>query len=238
MVIKKLDWDSAFFLKNIFAVYFANNETLNLAEVEDRLTLLKADVVYCFVPEDDITSHKLLIAKCAILVDKKVTFSKELTSGANGDFDGVYSYKGELNAELISLSIEAGQYSRFKLDQKLNRHFEKLYTEWIDKSLKREIADEVFVYREREKIKGMLTCKSSEGIGVIGLVATEESIRGKGVGRKLVEAAESYLITKGVMISHVVTQQANEVARQFYQSLGYRELQQEYVFHWWLKASE
>lgn len=232
-----LEWDSAFFLRNIVAVYFTNNETPNLAELENQLTVLKAHVAYCFVPEDCITLQGRLEANGATLVDRKMTFSKRFVQEGYKDFDGVYSYKGELNAELISLSIEAGKYSRFKLDAQLCEHFEKLYTEWLSKSLKRENADEVFVYSEEDKIKGIITCKKEQGIGIIGLIATEQGLRGKGVGRKLVNAAENYFIGNGIMISKVITQHANHVACQFYESLGYRKLQVEDVYHWWLKQA-
>lgn len=234
MVIKSLKWDSAFFNKKVYAVS-AVIDADEVAEMENQLLSLSADVAYVFIAENDINVQSLLAKYGAILVDKKVNFYKELLKEQETGFDEVSAYKGELTDELINLSLEAGEHSRFKRDPFFSAEFKRLYTTWISSSLKRLDANELFVCKKNEIIKGMVTCKVEDGCGSIGLIATEKANRGRGIGKKLMNAAENYFIQNDTFTSTVVTQQANLGACKFYERIGYRKTQKQYVYHWWIK---
>ncbi len=234
MVIKSLKWDSAFFNKKVYAVS-AVSDADEAAEIEDQLLRLSADVAYIFIAETDINLQSSLEKYGAILVDKKITFYKELFKEQETGFDEIIAYNGELNDELLSLSLEAGEYSRFKQDPFFEPEFKRLYTTWISNSLKRLNANELFVCKKNEIIKGMVTCKVEDGCGSIGLIATEKASRGKGIGKKLMNAVENYFIQNNAFASSVVSQQTNMGACKFYERVGYRQIQKQYVYHWWIK---
>lgn len=53
------------------------------------------------------------------------------------------------DSELLSLALNSGEFSRFKLDPLFSAElFEKLYTRWITRSVRKEIAWQVLVAKE------------------------------------------------------------------------------------------
>ena len=235
MVIKSLKWDSAFFNKKVYAVSAITGAD-DVAEMENQLLSLSVDVAYVFIAEDDINLQSLLAKHGAILVDQKLTFYKELLKEQEPPgSDEVSAYNGVLTEELINLSLEAGEHSRFKQDPFFSPEFNRLYTTWISNSLKRLHGNQLFVYKKNDIVKGIVTCKVEDGCGSIGLIATEKANRGRGIGKKLMNAAENYFIQNNTFTSTVVTQQANIGACKFYERMGYRQIQKQYVYHWWIK---
>ena len=233
MVIKGLTWDTGFFNKKIFTVS-AITDADELAEMKNQLVSLAADVAYIFIDEHDMNLQSSLAAYGATLMDIKVTFYKDLLKEQGTGFGEVCSYKDILTDELLNLSYRAGEYSRFKRDPLFEPEFKRLYSTWVSNSLKRLNADEFFVCKKSQIIRGMVTCTVEAGHGSIGLISTEKAYRGRGIGTELMNTAENYFIQNNAFTSTVVTQQTNIGACKFYERAGYRPIQKQYVYHWWI----
>ena len=73
-----------------------------------------------------------------------------------------------------------------------------------------EIADEVLVASTNEHFyAGFVTVQRREENGVIGLIATCEAAQGRGLGRALLAAAESWMRSQSLDHALVVTQADN-----------------------------
>jgi dTDP-4-amino-4,6-dideoxy-D-galactose acyltransferase len=230
--IKRLDWDSQFLGREVYGVTVAAD-----ADVAGMVAALRerdASIAYLFVGPDDAGLHARLTDHGAVLYDEKVTYGKELKEADEGGNEGVEVYKGELTDQLLALAILAGHESRFRKDPGLRPFFEPLYKLWMINSLKGTMADAVLVYRADAGIRGMVTCKTgADGIGRIGLIATDGAWQGKGVGRRLMKAAQEFFLTRQMDKCTVVTQRTNTGACGLYERSGFTIYKMEIIYHLW-----
>lgn len=237
MAAKRLDWDSQFLGIEVFGVTLASGNALaDLPETIRFLQDSKADLAYFFLPKADTVVREALAGRGAILYDEKITYAKELGPEPPAWPPGVGIYRGGVTQQLLDLAFLAGHESRFKKDPRLTPHFEPLYSLWLTNSLNGAMADCVLVYNpgaDRE-IEGMVTCKLKEdGTGSIGLIAASAANRGAGIGSRLLQASEAWLINNGGTRSTVVTQKSNTGACRFYEKAGFTEYKTEDVYHLW-----
>jgi dTDP-4-amino-4,6-dideoxy-D-galactose acyltransferase len=231
-----LNWDSNFFDKKIFRVDIdtATMPVTAYEEIVANLKQQKADGAYLFLSSQDVAWSEKLKTWGHYCVDEKVIFQKELNVAQRPSAQQqVVEYKGEVNRELIDLSLLAGKYSRFKSDLHINNKFETFYTEWMINSLNGQLADAVLVYKSNGKISGMLTFKISNSTAVIGLIAVLDEVQGKGIGKLLIEEMESRLLNIGINTVEVSTQLINTQACRFYIKAGFKELSVTPIFHLW-----
>ena len=159
------------------------------------------------------------------LIEKRIVFEKLLKSVSEADSE-IKVFEGLLSPELESLALESGTFSRFKTDLRLKAgEFEKLYKLWIQKSGR---AGEVLL---PDSQAGFVSCKVKEDLGQIGLIAVDKSQRGKGWGKRLIHAAESFAFFKGAKKMRIGTQEANQIACSLYQNLGYEVVERVWVYH-------
>jgi dTDP-4-amino-4,6-dideoxy-D-galactose acyltransferase len=168
------------------------------------------------------------------LVDKKVTFLKKIEksplTGKTESYLGKYPDK-----QLINLAIKSGIYSRFNVDPKIGRKkFEELYTQWIVRSVSKEIADDVLVYKIEGEIAGFVTIGQKNGRADIGIIAVDKDYREKGIGKTLMKNAENFYFNK-LKVIQVVTQGANIPAIKLYESCGYKIGKVELLYHLWIE---
>jgi dTDP-4-amino-4,6-dideoxy-D-galactose acyltransferase len=235
MEINRLNWDSNFFNREVFAVHIHSGDKEDGESLSEALRCKGAELAYIFLKENNSNWHKQLTAINARLFDEKVTYGKQYNEVHAEPPGNVVAYRGSLTDELLQLTLLSGHESRFKKDPLLEPHFESLYKIWIEKSLEGVIADKVFVYQVGDSIKGMVTCKVANGVGNIGLIATASSEQGKGIGKALIQGVDTHYKENKVHTSHVVTQGTNRQACMFYEKTGFTEFKKEYVYHWWFK---
>ncbi|HDQ45952.1 MAG TPA: GNAT family N-acetyltransferase [bacterium] len=96
----------------------------------------------------------------------------------------------------------------------------------------------IFVAQELGRIVGMcagqLLLSTAEG-GCVLLVEdfiVEESFRGRGIGRRLMEAVEAWGTTRGAKRFQLLTDRNNKTALRFYRNLGWRRTQLTYLFRY------
>ena len=189
----------------------------------------------------------------ARLVDTRIVFRKDLEpsaaqeftetppgSGHRTDENGVAleirSFREQaIGTELIELARAAGRYSRFRVDQQIDRGvFHAIYDAWLIRSVRREIADEVFVGSVGGHDVGLVTVSATQAGAVIGLLAIGDSVRGRGFGRALTEHAFEWAVERGCRAIRVATQLANAAACALYASVGCYVESQERTYHIWL----
>ena len=172
------------------------------------------------------------------LADKKITFINEITQENNFvDSDYIKPYKLNYASEKLKLlALQSGLYSRFRIDPYFNKdEYQKLYLEWIKKSVQKIMATEILVYYKDNDEKGFVTLGITDGIGSVGLIAVDELERGNSIGKKLMFAALNYFKENKINVVEIVTQKANTVACGFYQSLGFKKKNIVNVYHIWIK---
>jgi dTDP-4-amino-4,6-dideoxy-D-galactose acyltransferase len=229
-MIETLEWDSNFFKQKIGKVQIQKFEENQAEEIKQEIKLHGFDLVYLFVNEIEAAEIEALEAIGANLVDRKVTYYKKLskTSENTPQFE---TFEGQVTPKLLELALASGHKSRFFMDPRTRPYFPELYRLWIQNSVNKEVADEVLVSKHHDEISGFVTLKKDGNNGSIGLIAVDEKIRGMGIGKALLTAAESWYISNHCEEATVVTQKDNEQACVFYEKAGYSINNIQFVFH-------
>lgn len=228
--IELLSWDSRFFKYKVGRV--------TSSHLQDALRDAKKEgikLLYLFVDPKNKELNKSAIVNGGGLVDEKVTFVANVQKAQDSNIDeGIVPYEGELTDELLSLALQSGEYSRYKIDTHfVHNEFERLYTEWIKKSLSHEIAKEVLVYKSNMREVGLLTLGEKDKRADIGLLAVDANFRGKSVGTKLIQAAMKRAKALGFDEIQVATQKKNEIACRFYTKNGFVQERIDNIYHFW-----
>lgn len=233
-----LDWDSDFFGYKIASIQTSQLHPAELKEILKDLEQQNVTLAYCFVQEDDNISFNSLQKASGLLTDKKVIYVIHGFS-APSEIDSRHIRPYDLNYlsdNLHNLALQSGIYSRYNVDPKFrNNEYERLYLEWIKKSVEKKIADDILVYYDDITERGFITLSVKEDKGTIGLVAVDERERGKSIGRKLMNSTFEYFANRNINTVEVVTQMANKTACLFYESLGFQVKSVTNIFHLWIK---
>ncbi|MBJ2174576.1 GNAT family N-acetyltransferase [Aureibaculum sp. A20] len=229
-----LSWDSDFFGFKIAKIKIDRD----FNQLQDLLNKLKHresyKLVYVFT-KDEILNLDFIDKYNGKLVDRKVTYSKYVNENNLISLDFINKYQsGKVDSILIDLAIQSGEFSRFKIDDKIETDkFEELYQLWVRNSIDKKIAKEVFVYSENE-ILGFITVGVKNEKANIGLIAVDHNARGKGIGKKLMVRAERWAVNTDYNEIQVVTQGNNKSACNFYENCGYSIVKTEFIYHFWL----
>lgn len=231
-------WDTDTFQKKIGKISFERvlsydklTELLKLARLEEY------ELLYLFVPEDKDIFCEFGEANMR-LIDQKVVFCKKLEPEKSivdvSPF--VSDYKEEqVSEQLLKLAFESGRFSRFYIDENFPRSaFQKLYSEWIIRSVSKEIADGVWVYDKDDLLSGMLTYKITKNVATIGLIAVDPLMQGKSIGTELMTSLEYKLSQYAIGYINVATQLQNKRACAFYEKNKYSIKQITNIYHVWL----
>jgi len=234
MELKALDWDSGFWNIPIYALTLDLND--NWPHVVQSVNESDAALVYLFLPVNSHFDSVIATHQNIILRDEKLTFGMDISTSSNESDDLIIEFNGQPDADFFNLARTAGLFSRFKIDEKLSYKFDELYDLWLLNSVNKSIAEKVFIHKEDENnISAFLTASVKNQVGAIGLIATRENQRGKGIGQKLINHLHSWYLTNNINYSTVITQKNNIGACQFYEKIGFTLIKEELVYHWWLK---
>ena len=138
-----------------------------------------------------------------------------------------------LTPALEQLAWQSGKYSRFRLDARIgSRAFEVLYTRWLSQSL---VHGTVWTAsNENNEKRGLLAFGTRGGAASIELLAVTPAARRQGIGYFMVQAVREAAIRQGHATLRVVTQDANQSARQFYEQCGFQLINTAHYYHLWL----
>ncbi len=234
MEVLTLEWDSAFFGLRIGKVIINSLSELEVLQNEKEQMKKRYDLVYLCINNPGLYCKD----RDALLVDKKVVFSRSLS----GDYrlsEHVHPYhKNHPDEMLYRLALRSGAYSRFKTDPLFpDWKFEALYRKWIEKSVDDKHGI-VLCYYNVDAIVGMMTLVIDDEAesAKIGLTAVDEAYSNQGVGSSLIETACSYLHGRGIKRFETVTQSRNIAACRWYEKNGFHMESVSNIYHLWLNC--
>ncbi len=230
-MIKKLEWDSAFFKTSVYS-----SEIDKIEDLDGLKDFVKPCVLYLFLNAKDEELDKELENRGAICYDTRIVYHKKIDEASLCESGlEVREYEGAMTRDLEQLAYQAGTFSRFYSDARMRPFFKPLFKEWVINSLDKKIADKIFVYEESNEQKGFVSCAVKNGGGWLGLISVDAEIHRGGIGTSLLGAVERYYITRNIFDSYIVTQQENAGGCSFYETSGYKKLQQVFIYHWWFE---
>lgn len=223
-MIAEKKWDSDFFNLKIGEVNFADGK--------DYSNFQYYDLLYVVSDEDfDLQIDGFTNS----FSEQKVKFHKKLSEILQTN-ENVFSHSEiEYNIqELYQLAFESGKHSRFLLDKNFGTEkFKELYRLWIDNSISKTFADDVFLYKNNQEIAGLLTYKTTDDNATVGLIAVSNKHQGKGIGGILLKHLETILYQKGITSLTIPTQFENKQACNFYSKQGYSIFENTFIKHFW-----
>lgn len=229
MLIEALPWDTGFFGLTIGAV---RPGTFDPAVFEAERGAY--DLVYLFENTGD-PRNALIEACCGKPADTKISYRK-IAEHVSEFPEGIESFTGhEPDETLLSLALQSGTYSRFHTDPRFPAGaYERLYTEWIRRSVDRTMACDVLICREADgPVLGFVSLEIKDEAMWVGLIAVDASARGKGIGTRLLQAAERYAHQRNFLYLKVATQSANREACRLYEKCGFTAESAVHIYHYW-----
>jgi ribosomal protein S18 acetylase RimI-like enzyme len=167
------------------------------------------------------------------LVDVGIDSTFRFSPGPVPEIRAVEAIRPALAEDLSILQDLAGSafvHSRFAVDPFFsNDQVVAFHRQWIT-NLCRGLAQEVLVYELEGRAIGFVSCALDHGEGRIPLIATEEAVRGRGIGRDLVAAALRWFAAAGASVAHVKTQATNYPALALYHRSGFNVSHAELTF--------
>jgi dTDP-4-amino-4,6-dideoxy-D-galactose acyltransferase len=156
-------------------------------------------LIYLLAPPHDFkagTADPLELAKFqlpGIITDAKTTYELPLSKlDASALFKCIYNADDDIririeykspqnnNTKLRDLAVTSGEWSRFRVDTNIPTHvYTAIFEAWINNSVNRSIADEVFVasLASTGEDVGFLTVKRRGNVINIGLLAVDGNFR-------------------------------------------------------------
>jgi dTDP-4-amino-4,6-dideoxy-D-galactose acyltransferase len=233
----RLKWDTDFFGFRVAKLIPGKIQPEDLPQVLYSLKKDSFKLVYFFVNPSNPKLNKAAKENQGVFVDEKVTYFTRITKERQCKIHpDIIEYQDEIvEDKMIELSLQSGEYSRFKKDPHFNpNRFTDLYTLWIKNSVSKKIADSVLVYKPGNLTKGFITLALESGNGKIGLIGVDRGERGKNIGSELIKAAKEFFLARDIYTINVVTQGRNIAACKFYEKNGFYVEKKENVYHFWL----
>ncbi len=207
------------------------------AWVADSVRAAVLDYVVCRLPAADVAPLQALEALGWRVVDVLETFAE---TPRPAPVDGVRPHRPEDRDEVLAIGRESFEESRFATDPVLGPDVSRrVHDVWTRNSLHGLAAREVLVAEGQAggAVEGFLTCQLRDcpgdvRIGTIALVATAGHARGRGVGRRLVEASVEWFRGQGCALVTVGTQASNAAALRLYENAGFRAVSTSVTLRW------
>ena len=193
-------------------------------------------LLYLVLDPTDVVASEAARAAGAELLDIKLTYELSLSTLVPSVQEPVgiqLTQVVALTPALEKLAWQSGKYSRFRLDSRIGSPaFEALYTRWLSQSLAQGTV--WAASNENNEPCGLLAFGTRGGAASIELLAVAPAARRQRIGYFMVQAARQEAIRQGHAMVRVVTQDANQSARQFYEQCGFRLLDTAHYYHLWL----
>jgi dTDP-4-amino-4,6-dideoxy-D-galactose acyltransferase len=240
--IERLPWDSEHYG---IAVARLNEPAPSPTELETSLSAARncgIRLLY-WLASPDTQIHDALIARLGgKRISGRLVYQRELENTDEGDLNELQGFRIAVyddvrpSRRLRNLAIEAGTYSRFRVDDRLPiGKFEEMYENWIEKSVAGELADEVLVATDREgEVAGFVSFKVRGQAAEISLVSVHFSSRGQSVASALLRRAHLRMGKLGARSVSVATQAENGPACRLYTGAGYRVREAGIYYHFLL----
>ena len=234
--IQPLAWDTEFFgfaVGRLVAAQLARPELEHLLHEARQAGYW---VLYWSVAPDDAVSAGSAAAVGAVLADRKIRLRLPVPAGQGVQLPPGIRPTTEFSPALQRLAPQAGESSRFQVDAQFGPEaYQRLYREWLRRSVAGELAREVLVYQPQleEPAEGFLTLAEKNNRVEMVLMAVDAARRGQGMGAAFIEAARCRAAAWGHSAVQLVTQATNPACR-LYARQGFEMEHEEHVYHLWL----
>lgn len=228
--IEYLEWDSNFFKLKVGKISYENVKHLEyLHEIKNS----NYDLIYIFNKINNPYTNLIN----SYLVDTKLNFTRKINNERLPLIDkNITLYESNIcSKEIVNLCIVSGEYSRYKLDERFKESdFINLYTTWVENALNRTKKEKIFIYTEGGQDVGLIIVSFKEKIAVIEILAVDENHRGKGIAKKIINAALLEGVKNNCTEIRVATQKKNLPSSQLYSSCGFEIFEATDIYHLWL----
>jgi dTDP-4-amino-4,6-dideoxy-D-galactose acyltransferase len=232
----RLAWDSEFFALNVARVNGTALDDVRAAAVDAWCAGKNIRCLYFLALAEDAAAARCAPRHGFSLVEVRMEFAWEGDARAlpAGVREAVAADVPALEAIARSVFTD----SRFYVDGHFPRaKCDDLYACWIRESCRPGgggLADAVLVAEKEGTPAAFITCKrESGGVGRIGLVGVDGRWRGRGLGQKIVGAAQVWFRDHGVQSVRVVTQGRNIASQRLYQRCGFLTHAVGLYYHKW-----
>ena len=232
-IITMLEWDSNFFGINCGKAYIETPEDVeilkNEAEEYDFISIQNID--------NKIKVNKLIAESTnAFLADINIQFEKTVEKRKSDDNCIIVS-ADEVKRKNFIIEIEENdfQHSKFIKDENFRKRQGYLvYNEWIKNSLDSINKFFALKFNKEKEVEGFILFRWDGNSAWLELVKVNSKCRGKGVCSQLIQRIERFLVESDVKKMYVGTQVNNIAAINLYNKLGFKEISQTSIYHWWL----
>jgi len=232
-----LEWDSAFFGRRIGRINRGRlNDTL-ARDVEAWVQAHRIECVYFLADPFDPPTFVVLNRLGFRLTDTRVTLEcRVVRQSVLSNAAPVIREWREHDVPLLrAIAARSHRQSRFYKDGHFSpARCDELYATWIENSCF-GYADHVLVAEGDDNLAtGYLSLhREPGGRGRIGLLAVDDSRRGLGFGRALVQRAFGWFDDCGITTVKVATQAGNAESMSFYGRCGFQVIDERRWYHWW-----
>lgn len=232
--VEHLVWDSAHFGRRTGRICLPREHNRQWLEA-GLLNAMKGSygMVYLFAPGGEVVDQAMLELYGGLKMPSTVLFEREVPPGSVAHDPCIETYQGEVRVpELLELAYACGAHSRFKVDPNISDdQYRSLYETWLARSVKRELADEMFVYKMDGALVGFITVSVRDQVGRIGLLSVSSRYQGCGIGSKLLGRVFQHLSGQGMPTLQVPTQAENMEAMRFYKKKEFNIVDVADVYH-------
>jgi dTDP-4-amino-4,6-dideoxy-D-galactose acyltransferase len=244
-------WDSSFFGVAIARITPDRQTAADLAVAVRTAEQSSIDCLYLLAESDDAETVGAAEANGFRLVDVRLTLecvmgadgrgaSRERDALAGGTASSpdaarvVRPARLEDLPQLTSLARASHRNTRFYQDTRFDpARSDELYARWIERSVRGELADAVWVVDVDDAPRGYLTIGARDDAATIGLVAVDAACRGRGYGEELLRTALRWTADRGMPRVSVVTQGRSAGAVRFYERAGFTASRIQLWYHRW-----
>lgn len=232
MQVKKiLEWDTEFWKRKI-----------GFADESDYLDWADSNGVECMfieLPVSDTIALGEVTKRGGKLLDVRVTLSSppEAKYGAQQSLERSRARMSEKSKLAdIARSAYRGQ-TRFYRDGNFLFKADAFYEHWLRESMN-GWASVVLVAREFSEPVGFVTVHGNVNTETasVGLIAVDESRRGRGYGAMLMESFKAWALLNDFRRVTVTTQASNVQAQRVFQNCGFRTESVDAVLHHWIDS--
>jgi GNAT superfamily N-acetyltransferase len=235
-------WDSEFFASRIGHVAARRVTNAELSRIVGDATAASMRCLYLLADADDDETLRAADANGFFLVDVRMTLECAIPAGdpqlpADAGGDAGRSIRpartGDL-PELTALARISHRNTRFHRDGHFDpARSDEMYAVWIERSVRGELADVVWVVDAGRGPRGYLTLSRDAAGSTIGLVAVDAEYRGRGYGDQLLRTALQWTAEQGLPLTSVVTQGRSAAAVRFYERAGFTTRSVQLWYHRW-----
>jgi len=237
-----LPWDSEFFGKRIARIAGEVADQEQMDEILSWCRSQDVDCLYYLCPADNPVAVRTAEDAGFRLVDIRAELSVQLPGSVPARQTSrtdhlIRPSRDEDLESLAALAANAFRNTRFSNDPEFGpTAAARLYSRWIEQNCESRTAT-VLVSVTDNKPSGFISFEPAErDTASIGLIAVEDTMRGRGVGRALVEACKHHCREAGQRELRVVTQASNTPALRLYEETGFRLSSIKLWYHKWFSA--